>query len=382
MFPVILDQNWSIVARYPFKFIGQKGANEQLKDIPPPDSVYEAHVLEGVPTLHGRSRSEKFGWTVAIAMPKAELAAQFIGPAIAVGLSGFVILLVAAGAIGWLLVRLGRDIDALANATAAFAEHKAFVLPKFRVRELAVAAENMKSAAERLAAEENFRKRVVEELAHRLRNKIATIQAIVGYELRGNSQLRDAIFSRLTALTATDELIIASQGRGADLREIIKTEMTPYHAMRVSVDGPVLFLEPKRALTMTLLLHELATNASKYGSLSRISGNVAIHWSIAGNQLNLEWRESGGPIVVKPERHGFGSRLVTGILASFGGKIDAQFEPTGLVCHASIELEATTPTVPPEPGGDAIGSFAAQMIAATAGTEERPEACRHPQTTS
>ncbi len=372
-FPVILDENWTIVARYPYKFIGKKGANYQQKDIPPPDSVFESHVLEGTPTIHGRSRSDKFGWTVVIAMPKAELATQFIGPAIVAGLSGFVISLLAAGAIGLLAVRLGRDVGTLSKATAALAEHKAFTLPKFQVRELAAAAENMKIAAERLATEETFRKRVVEELAHRLRNKLATIQAIVGFELRGNSQLRDAIFGRLAALSATDELIIASQGNGADLGEIIETEMKPYH-LRVSADGPEQFLEPKRALTMALVLHELATNASKYGALSGIGGNVAIHWSIAGKQLNLEWRESGGPIVVKPERHGFGSRLVTGILASFGGEIDAQFEPTGLVCHVSIALEATTPTVSPEAGGDIIGGpAAAQMIAATAGTEERRE---------
>jgi two-component sensor histidine kinase len=302
------------------------------------------------------------------------LATQFIGPAAVAGISGFVISLLAAGAIGLLSMRLGRDIDALSKATAALAEHKNFVLPNFQVKELAAAAENMKRAAERLATEESFRKRLVAELAHRLRNKLATIQAIVGYELRGSPQARDAIFSRLTALSATDELIIATQGRGADLSEIIETEMRPYHALRVSADGPKLFLEPKRALTMALVLHELATNASKYGSLSGISGKVAIHWLVAGNQLTLEWRESGGPIVVKPERLGFGSRLVTGILASFGGKIDAQFEATGLVCHVGIGLEATTPTASSESGDDIIVSTAAQMIAGMAGTEERREA--------
>jgi two-component sensor histidine kinase len=211
----------------------------------------------------------------------------------------------------------------------------------------------------------------VQELAHRLRNKLATIQAIIGFELRGNPQLRDSIFGRLTALSATDELIIATQGRGADLGDIIKTEMMPYHAIRVSAEGPKIFLDPKRSLTMALVVHELATNASKYGSLSGIRGNVAIRWSTRGSQLNLEWRESGGPIVVKPERHGFGSRLVTGILASFDGKIDAQFESTGLVCHVSIGLVAAAQGVPREADDDIGGISAGQMITATAGEERR-----------
>lgn len=123
---------------------------------------------------------------------------------------------------------------------------------------------------------------------------------------------------------------------------------------------------------MALVLHELATNASKYGSLSGISGKVAIQWSIVGNQL--ERRERGAPIVVKPERHGFGSRLVTGILASFGGKIDAQFEPTGLVCHVRIGLDAATPALSPDPGDDFIEGPAAQMTAYAAGREKRREA--------
>lgn len=345
-FPVILDQNWAIVARYPYAFIGRQGANRHLKDIPPPDSVYEAHVLEGLPTLHGRSRSEKYGWTVAIAMPKTELAKLFLGPAAVVGLSGFAIALLAAGAIGFLAVRIGHDIDALSQVTDALSNRTDYALPKFEVKELATVAENMKDAAKKLAGEEQFRKRVVEELAHRLRNKIATIQAIIGYQLRAHPHLRDEIFSRLAALSATDELIVASQGRGAELADIVRAELAPFQVSRVVTEGPKVLLEPKVALTMTLLLHELATNASKYGALSSMGGTVAIQWSLAGNKLDLEWRESGGPTVVKPERHGFGSRLVTGILASFGGKIDARFEPSGLICRVDLELPDQTQNAP------------------------------------
>lgn len=373
-FPVIVDQNWNIVARYPFKFIGERAANYHLKDIPPPDSVYEAQVLEGIPTLHGRSRSEKYGWTVALAVPKAVLARQFMGPALLAALSGFVISLFAACAIWFFALRLGRDVDSLSQTSAALAQHTTIALPKFQVSEIAAAAENMKIAADQLTAEKSFRERVVQELAHRLRNKLATIQAIIGFELRGNPQLRDAIFGRLTALSATDKLIIATQGRGAYLGDIIETEMMPYHAIRVSAEGPKIFLDPKRSLTMALVMHELATNAAKYGSFSGLAGKVAISWSVAGNQLDLEWRESGGPIVVVPERRGFGSRLVTGVLASFGGSIDAQFEPSGLVCRVSMGLEDGTSTASRAHGEANIEIATTEMIAAPAKPQERLEA--------
>jgi two-component sensor histidine kinase len=340
--PVILDKDWTIVARAPDKFIGQRGANYELKDVLPLDSVYEAHVLEGYATVHARSRSEKFGWTVAVAVPKAFLTNEFLGPAVVAGLSGFAIALLAAGAIILFSARLGQDIDSLSSAATALAEHKEYSLPQFQIRELAAVAKDLKHAAERLEKEETFRKRVVDELAHRLRNKVATIQAILGYELREHSQLRKEIFGRLAALAATDDLILTAQGRGADLGEIVRAELAPYQGSRVSAEGPKTFLEPKLALTLALVLHELATNASKYGAISGIAGRVAVRWSIADSRLNLEWHESDGPIVVKPERQGFGSRLVTGILASFGGKIDARFEPTGLICNVSVDLAKKT----------------------------------------
>jgi two-component system CheB/CheR fusion protein len=89
---------------------------------------------------------------------------------------------------------------------------------------------------------------------------------------------------------------------------------------------------------MGLLLHELATNAIKYGSLSAQKGEVLIRWSLVGRRLQMLWRESGGPDVTEPTRHGFGTRLVSGVLASYGGKIETQFERRGLVCNVTIDL--------------------------------------------
>ncbi len=204
----------------------------------------------------------------------------------------------------------------------------------------------MQDAGKRIQAEEQFRKRTVEELAHRLRNKVATVQAILLFQLREHPRLRDAIWARLNALSATDELIIAAQGRGADMLGIVETELRPYEASRITTEGPAVFLEPKRALTLALLLHELATNAAKYGALSSPRGSVSINWSVRDGHLEVEWRESGGPAVAKPTRHGFGTQLVNGTLSAFGGKAEARFEPTGLVVRMTMVLgEASLSTI-------------------------------------
>lgn len=345
--PVFLDQNWIIVARAPEKFVGQMGANSQLRNIEPSDSLYEAHVLEGDATIHARSRSDKYGWTVAVAVPQALLGNEFLGPALMAGLSGFVISALAAGAIGLFSRWLGRDVDALAKATTALTERKDDGGYRFQISELANVAQKLELSAKALKAEEAFRKQVVDELAHRLRNKLATIQAIIGYNLRGHPKLRDEIFSRLTALSATDALIMSAQGRGAELVAIINAELAAYENSRIVADGPQIFLEFKLALSMALVLHELATNASKYGAFASARGKVLISWNVKDNRLHLQWRESQGPIVVKPDHHGFGSRLVTGILASLGGKIDAHFERAGLVCDLSVDLAGKAPNALP-----------------------------------
>jgi two-component sensor histidine kinase len=170
-------------------------------------------------------------------------------------------------------------------------------------------ADSYRRLAKRLREEERLRVLAVEELAHRLK-KIASIQSIISYQLREQPQLRDDIIARLVALSATDDLIMAAQGRGASLRAILSTELKPYGLARISIEGPDIILSPTLALTMALVVHELATNAAKYGALSRPAGKLSIHWSLADRILNLNWHKAGGPLTTAPAgaQLGCGSR--------------------------------------------------------------------------
>ena len=159
-------------------------------------------------------------------------------------------------------------------------------------------AESYRKLSARLQDEEILRKIAVEELAHRLKNKIATIQSIISRQLHDLPERRDDIVGRLVALSATDDLIIASQGQGARIGDILSTELRAYDLSRISMSGPDISLEPKLATTMALLVHELTTNAAKHGALSCAAGKLSILWSLADKTLKLEWRESGGPPVL------------------------------------------------------------------------------------
>jgi two-component sensor histidine kinase len=209
-------------------------------------------------------------------------------------------------------------------------------------------ADHYRRVLKRLEDEENFRKLAVEELAHRLKNKLATIQSIISFQLRDEPRVRDTILRRLSALSATDDLIMAAQGQGARIRDVVSTELRPYGASRISIEGPDCLLSPKLALTMALLIHELATNAAKYGALSNSLGKLSIAWSLSGEELNLEWRESDGPVVTAPTHSGFGVRLVSRAMDQFGGTIEINFEPTGLVCKLKVSLPEPTPSLVPD----------------------------------
>ena len=223
------------------------------------------------------------------------------------------------------------------------------------------AAEHYRGLTKRLEDEQKFRELAVEELAHRLKNKVATIQSMVSLRLREDPQARDEIVNCLGALRATDDLIIAAQGKGARIGDILSAELHPYDVGRISLAGPEILLSPKLALTMALLFHELATNAAKYGALSRSVGKISVRWSYSDPWLNLEWRESGGPPVTVPNHRGFGTRLILSALEQFGGKADATFASQGLVCKLNVPLSDFAPSVvPPAPGTPAV--YAADTV--------------------
>ncbi|MBS7700074.1 MULTISPECIES: PAS domain S-box protein [unclassified Chelatococcus] len=177
------------------------------------------------------------------------------------------------------------------------------------------------------------------ELQHRVKNVLATVRAIAMQTFRdGTSKTaRDLFESRLLSLARAHDLLTAEGWSGAEMSVLIADVLTPFVLENFDVEGPELRLSPEVVLAFSLALHELATNAAKYGALSVSSGRVQIKWTVlddARRRLLLTWREYGGPRVEPPTRRGFGSRMIEGVLTSkLGGKVEITYEPTGVVCH-------------------------------------------------
>jgi PAS domain S-box-containing protein len=180
------------------------------------------------------------------------------------------------------------------------------------------------------------------EAEHRARNVLATVQATVRLSQSDTPEgLKQAIEGRLRALANVHTLFVQSRWRGAELRSLITQELSPYcqdGETRVRIEGPDLFLEPNTAQTIAVTLHELATNAAKYGALSVPEGYVQIGWSReADGQLAIRWTESDGPAVKPPAREGFGTRVMKSMIGGQSkGEIRFDWREQGLACDIAV----------------------------------------------
>jgi PAS domain S-box-containing protein len=222
-----------------------------------------------------------------------------------------------------------------------------------------------KLANERLRAEIEQRERaqqrqllLIHELNHRVKNLLAMVQAIVTQTLSNSDTpeaARRALDQRLQALARAHDILTRESWHGADLADIIAGTMAALEAspgLRVRTSGPSVRLDPKAAVTLALVLHELVTNAVKYGALSVEEGWVNLNWTTArakgGLRLSMTWAEHGGPAVRTPERMGFGARLIARSLAAEQGSAELIYAPEGVKCRMTLVIPAAGKNLRPD----------------------------------
>jgi PAS domain S-box-containing protein len=197
---------------------------------------------------------------------------------------------------------------------------------------------------------EEHQQLLINELNHRVKNTLATVQSIVSQTLRNATtahDAKDALESRLFALSRAHDVLTRENWEGASLYEIVAQAVEPYSSRgedRLHLSGPDVRLSPRMALALAMALQELATNAVKYGALSNGGGEILISWAVdrarARPRLQLCWEERGGPPVEPPKRRGFGSRLIERTLAQdLDGEVRINFAATGVVCRVDAPTE-------------------------------------------
>lgn len=197
-------------------------------------------------------------------------------------------------------------------------------------------------------AEEERRALRLAEMGHRVKNVLATVQAIASQTLRHAgvpTAVQETLLQRLMALAGSHDLLIRGGWEGASLTDVVERALSPYGGSdRVMVDGPPARLAADAVEMLNLAFHELATNAAKHGALSVPEGRVEVSWALRrtgrGTRLvEIDWRERDGPPVTPPKRQGFGSRLLErGLAQKVGGTVKLDFRPEGLECHICLPV--------------------------------------------
>jgi PAS domain S-box-containing protein len=186
---------------------------------------------------------------------------------------------------------------------------------------------------------------LIEELEHRIKNTLTMVQSIADQTFRNSGldpAIQAAFSARLVSLSNVHAVLTQRSWDSADLNEVIASAVGPHRALekeRFEISGPILRLAPKAAVALSMAVHELCTNAIKYGALSVESGRIEIGWSIDQGQFRWSWHERGGPMVSVPTRVGFGSRMIERMLAAqLSAQVKLNYEPSGLVCTIDAPL--------------------------------------------
>jgi len=221
------------------------------------------------------------------------------------------------------------------------------------IHERRLANERLQSEIEERERAQQRQQLLIHELNHRVKNILAMVQAICAQTLSNAATpegAQQALDQRLQALARAHDVLTRESWHGAELTDIIAGAVAPYEAspgLRIRTSGQPVRLEPKAAVTLALVLHELATNAVKYGALSAEEGWVSLDWSVTpdpdGLDLQLTWAEHGGPPVQPPRRRGFGVRLIARSLAAEQGAAELIYAPEGVRCRMALMVPRPAP---------------------------------------
>lgn len=340
----LLDRNLRIVARSRSQnaVVGRRPSAASLPVLRRATEGLGSGVsIEHDVTIFAYTRSPTSGYTTSVAVPRRLLDATVQRSLARIGAAS-VVLLGLGLALSWLASRgITRRLRALVEDAERLGRGEGVPARPAGAAELQAIQDALSHASAELLARQQRHRLLVNELNHRVKNTLATVQALAGQSLgrasAGPSEIAD-FNARLLALAGVHDLLTASSWGMTDLNEVLERTAGPSKA-RFTLAGPRVFLAPQAAVALSMMAHELTTNSLKYGALSVGGGDVMAEWSVKGSILDLVWSERGGPAVSPPARQGFGTRLIARLAAQeFQGAATYDYRPEGLVFTARLTL--------------------------------------------
>lgn len=348
----VIDKNNRVIARSRDHeaFAGRLASSEFARLLIGSEGVATSTTLDGAEVRDGYYKSPQTGWTVITAVPVSSINQPVRQAAIAVGAAG-VLGLVCSLLLAVMYSRyVTPPIWRLRDEALALSQRKPVARFNTGIVELDAVSDSLANASAALIRDEETKSLMIKELNHRVKNSLATVLAIARQSAAKANNFGDfyeTFSGRLVALSQSHDALSEGEWVEADIRELVQRVCVGVAgAERVSAKGPPVPLYPRAALTMGMTLHELCTNAAKYGALSQPGGTISVEWSVQPHALGgpiffLEWTERGGPAVVAPEKKSFGTRFIEeSIRHELRGSAEFDFEPEGLTFLCRFPLQA------------------------------------------
>jgi two-component sensor histidine kinase len=272
------------------------------------------------------------GWRMIAWAKSSDVQAPAVSSFLWLTIGGIVFALLAAVSAFGIARVLSRDVRLLAADARRLGEGERIAARPYAITELETVSRALSEAADARVKSENEVRFLMREVAHRSKNQLTVIQAMLNQSAAGAenaSDFADTFRKRVAGLARSTDLMIANATQGVNLAELARNQLKPFtpdDASRVRIEGPAVLLDPQASQTLGMALHELSTNATKYGALANETGVVSLVWVTAGENLNLVWRESRTTIdreAIAASRKGFGSVVLERML---GMALDAKLE--------------------------------------------------------
>jgi two-component sensor histidine kinase len=313
-------------------------------------SIRRTTNLDGEAVLRALARSRVSGWLITVNVPLAVAQVPLERSAAFWGLTGAAALLLTLALAFVFADRISKPMMQAAESARALGREEPVLALNSSISEANAIMLAIQHASAELRERLAQQRLLARELNHRVKNVLAMVQAMVRRTVsdeRPVPQARELIGQRLQALARAQDLLLRMDWKDVSIKEIIATELAPY-SDRIVLDGPDLRIDGRNAQTLTLLLHELTTNAVKYGALSEAMGEVSISWSITGGDAHarfwFRWQERRGPPIKSPVHKGFGSVLLESTFSGPDTKRRLAFEPGGLVYELDVPLATLNPS--------------------------------------
>jgi two-component sensor histidine kinase len=336
----IRDARGRLVARVPDndRWVGQL-ASAKFLAIKNEDGLFDVTSREGEEFLIANTHSNLSDWTVGIGVKKSELRAAVFGAiGWAIALGGTISLLSLIFAI-WIAKRITGPLAELRQkAEVVLAD------PQIRFEPGVPELGELWAALSRAATNQHL---LIQELNHRTRNLLSVVQSIANQTAASKpTDFVERFSRRIQALSASQDLLVQGEWRGVEIEALVRAQLAHFTDLigeRIMIEGPPLSVTPSAAQSIGMALHELATNAGKYGSLSDDHGSVSIDWRLDGGQFSIGWIERDGPRVKRPKRRGFGTTIISTVAeANVGGEVELNYQSSGVIwrlrCAASRAL--------------------------------------------